>query len=325
MTRRSIARLALVAALAGAAVVCWIGFRDYLNADTIEAAVRNAGAFAPIMFVAVFALATIVFLPGALFGLAGGVLFGPLWGTVWNLVGATLGATIAFLIARFIAGDWIAAKAKGRLQTLLSGVDAQGWRFVALTRLVPIVPFNLLNYALGLTRIPILQYVIATVVCMVPGTAAYAWLGHAGKAALSGDTAALSYAAFGLAALALILFLPRLIQRLRSRTVFISVQDLKVRLAAGARLNIIDVRNPDEFAVAHIPDALNIPLPTVSGRANEIRGGSAVVVVCKTEKRSALAAATLRELGIPAIVLKGGMDGWAQPDAREPGGSPIGA
>jgi uncharacterized membrane protein YdjX (TVP38/TMEM64 family) len=70
---------------------------------------------------------------------------------MWNLTGGTLGATAAFLLARFIAGDWIAARAQGRLKTALSGVEAEGWRCVALARLVPIIPFNLLNYALGLS------------------------------------------------------------------------------------------------------------------------------------------------------------------------------
>ena len=85
-------------------------------------------------------------------GLAGGALFGPVWGTVCNLVGATLGATAAFLLARIAAGEWVARRAVGRLRRLMEGVTAE-WRFVALMRLVPLVPFNLLNYARGLTGI----------------------------------------------------------------------------------------------------------------------------------------------------------------------------
>ena len=184
------------------------------------------------MFVGVFALATLLFVPGSIFGLTGGVLFGPLWGTVWNLAGGTLGATAAFLFARFIAGDWIAARAQGRLKTVLTGVETEGWRFVALTRLVPIVPFNVLNYALGLTRIPLSQYVLTTLICMVPGTAAYAWLGHAGRAAMEGNSDALRYGALGLAALALVVFVPRLARRLKQQSAgFVSPRDLKVTLA----------------------------------------------------------------------------------------------
>ena len=116
----------------------------------------------------------------------GGALFGPLWGTVYNLADATIGATLAFLLAGYVAAVQVAAKIGGRLKQLVGGVAAEGWRFVAFVRLVPLFPFNLLNYALGLTRIRLLDYVLATLVCMVPGTIAYAYLGDAGREALSG-------------------------------------------------------------------------------------------------------------------------------------------
>src|SRR6516225_3148754 len=67
---------------------------------------------------------------------------------------ATLGPTLAFLVARYVAGDWVARRAGGLLKRLIDGVDAEGWRFVAFVRLVPLFPFNLSNYLLGLTRIP---------------------------------------------------------------------------------------------------------------------------------------------------------------------------
>jgi uncharacterized membrane protein YdjX (TVP38/TMEM64 family) len=100
----------------------------------------------------------VAFLPGAVFGLAGGALFGPVWGSLWNLIGATLGATLAFLAARYTAGDWVARRTGARLKALVEGVEAEGWRFVAFVRLVPLFPFNLLNYALGLTRIRLDHY-----------------------------------------------------------------------------------------------------------------------------------------------------------------------
>jgi len=88
---------------------------------------------------------TVLLLPGSILGLAGGALFGPAWGTVYTLVGATIGATLAFLVARYVASDWVAAKAGGRVKQVIDGVEAEGWRFVAFTRLVPLFPFNLLN------------------------------------------------------------------------------------------------------------------------------------------------------------------------------------
>ena len=94
-TRRLFLRLVLVVAIAGAAI--WFAFNsDKLDPALVEGTMRDLGPWAPVGHVVLFALGTIVFLPGAIFGLAGGLLFGPLWGTILNLAGATLGATAAF-------------------------------------------------------------------------------------------------------------------------------------------------------------------------------------------------------------------------------------
>ena len=95
-------------------------------------------------------------------------------------------------------------------------MEAEGWRFVAFVRLVPLFPFNLLNYALGLTRIPLAAYVLASLVCMLPGTFVYTWLGYAGREAFAQNDAALRYGLIGLALLAAVAFLPRLLRRLRA-------------------------------------------------------------------------------------------------------------
>jgi uncharacterized membrane protein YdjX (TVP38/TMEM64 family) len=166
----------------------------------------DLGPWGPAAHVVLFALGTVLFVPGALFGLAGGVLFGPVWGTILNIAGATLGATAAFLVARYVAADWVREKAGVRLERLIKGVDAEGWRFVALTRLVPLIPFNLLNYAFGLTRIPVVSYMLASLVCMVPGTLAYTWLGYAGREAMGGNDAAIRYGLMGLGLLAAVAF-----------------------------------------------------------------------------------------------------------------------
>ena len=128
--------------------------RDLIDAGAIETWLRSFGAWAPAGFVLLYAAGTVLFFSGALLSLTGGALFGPVWGTVWNLLGATLGATLAFLIARGLGADWVARRLGGRLQRLVDGVAEEGWRFVALMRLVPLVPFNLLNYALGLVPSP---------------------------------------------------------------------------------------------------------------------------------------------------------------------------
>jgi uncharacterized membrane protein YdjX (TVP38/TMEM64 family) len=208
-------RVALGLAIAGGAI--WLALnRDRLDPALLESSIRDLGLWAPIVHIALFAVATVFFVPGAIFGLAGGMLFGPFWGTLFNLTGATLGATASFLVARYLAADWVRRKAGSRLQKLTAGVEAEGWRFVAFTRLVPLFPFNLLNYAFGLTRIRLSHYVLASLICMVPGTMAFTWLAYAGREALAGEDTAIRYALIALALLAAIAFVPRLVRRIRA-------------------------------------------------------------------------------------------------------------
>jgi uncharacterized membrane protein YdjX (TVP38/TMEM64 family) len=200
------------------AVAAWLLMhREMIDLNTLEPTLHTLGIWAPVGFIVIYATGTVLFFSGALLSVAGGALFGPVWGTVWNLLGATLGATIAFLLARKIAGQWVARRLGGRLRRLIDGVSAEGWRFVALMRLVPLVPFNLLNYALGLTSISLPTYVLASLVCMSPGAVAYTWLGYAGRSAASGDMSALRYGLLGLGVLAMIAFVPRLFRRFRAK------------------------------------------------------------------------------------------------------------
>src|SRR6516165_8653475 len=264
---------------------------------------HGLGLWAPLGHILLFALGTALFVPGAIFGLLGGALFGPLWGAVLNLAGATLGATAAFLAARYVAADWVRRKAGGRLDRLITGVEAEGWRFVAFVRLVPLFPFNLTNYAFGLTGISLTHYVLASLVCMVPGTLAYTWLGHAGREAAAGNTAATRYGLIALALLAAIAFLPRLLRRLRSQEQpkLIEVDELASLLKEGPGIALIDVRGADEFTgpLGHIADAANLPVGALPTRLAEINAlkDRPVILVCRTDKRSATAAALLRDAG----------------------------
>ena len=167
-------------------IVTALVFRNQLSVEQLTGWVRQLGWLAPLVFIACYAIATVFFLPGLLFTLAGGVLFGPLYGTLYNLVGATIGATLAFLTARYIAYDWVTQRTGNRLQQLVKGVEEEGWRFVAFVRLVPLFPFNLLNYALGLTRLRLSHYIITSFIFMAPGGAAYTYLGYAGREVAGG-------------------------------------------------------------------------------------------------------------------------------------------
>jgi uncharacterized membrane protein YdjX (TVP38/TMEM64 family)/rhodanese-related sulfurtransferase len=311
---RLLPRVALAVPLV-AAVALAASYRDHINLATLDAWLGSLGPWAPLGYVALYALGTVAFLPGAIFAMAGGALFGAFWGTIWNLAGATLGATLAFLVARYVAGDWVARKAGGLLKRAVDGIDAEGWRFVAFVRLVPLFPFNLSNYVLGLTRIPLHHYVLATLICMAPGAVAFTWLGHAGRGALAGEADAVRYGLLALGLLAAIALLPRLIRRLHRSFSWIEVGDLKRRLDDGEPVTVIDVRGPDEFTgpLGHIANARNIPVAALSGRLSEISGleREPIVLVCRTDKRSAAAAETLRAAGfIQVDVLRRGMEQW---------------
>lgn len=216
MNAAGFARAALALALAGAVAVAYF-YRDQLNLETLDASIKQAGMLGPLLFMAIYALATVLFLPGSILTLAGGALFGPVAGTLYNLTGATIGATLAFLVARYLASDWVARKAGGRLKQLIEGVEQEGWRFVAFTRLVPLFPFFLLNYALGLTRVRLWHYILASYVFMFPGALAFTYLGYAGREAVTGGEGMIRKGLLALALLALVAFLPRFIRRLRGK------------------------------------------------------------------------------------------------------------
>ena len=199
------------------AVITALMYRDRLDVEAMTDWVQQAGAVGPLIFIGLYAAATVLFLPGSILTLAGGALFGPVWGTLYSLSGATLGAAVAFLIARYLAGGWVQARAKGLIAGLVEGIEAEGWRFVAFSRLMPLFPFNLLNYALGLTRIPFLHYLLATLVFMVPGAVAYTYLGFAGREAVAGGEGLVQKGLIALALLAAVVFLPRLVARVRNR------------------------------------------------------------------------------------------------------------
>ena len=204
-------------ALALFAAIAWFAIhRSWFTAGHLEAELQHLGRWAPPAFIALYAAATVLFVPGSVLTLAGGALFGPLWGTMWNLIGAVLGATLAFLAARYVAADFVARRAGPRLKALAEGVEAEGWRFVAFVRLVPLFPFNLLNYALGLTRIRLTEYVLASAICMLPGAFAYTYLGYAGRETAAHGAGAIRNIALAVGLLAAVALLPRLIRRFRS-------------------------------------------------------------------------------------------------------------
>ena len=317
MKNNLIRLLLLVIVVAGIAVAFM--YRDRFDAAALEQWVQQAGFVGPLLFMLIYAIATVFFLPGSVLTLVGGALFGPVMGTFYNLTGASLGALLAFLVARYLASDWVEQKTGGKLKQLKQGVEDEGWRFVAFVRLVPLFPFNLLNYALGLTRIRLSHYLVATYLCMLPGAFAYTYLGYAGREAVVGDKTLFQLIQVGTLALALlaaVAFLPRLIGRIR-RGPMLGVVQLKEKLDQQQDVLVLDVRTAEDYVgeQGHIVNSKNIPLEALAKHLDEITDyvERPIAIVCRTDRRSAKAVQILRRRGFTDVhVVKGGMTDWNQ-------------
>jgi uncharacterized membrane protein YdjX (TVP38/TMEM64 family) len=149
------------------------------------AGIEDLGAWGPVLFVLIYIVATVLFVPGSALTLGAGALFGVGLGSALVSVGATLGATAAFIVGRYFARDWVAKKIEGNASfaAIDRAVAAEGWKIVGLTRLSPAFPFSLLNYAFGLTRVRLRDYVPASWIGMMPGTVMYVYLGSLARAA----------------------------------------------------------------------------------------------------------------------------------------------
>ena len=141
--------------------------------------ISGLGPLAPLIFIGMYIVAPILFVPGAILSIGAGTVFGLLKGTIYVSIGATLGATCAFLVGRYIARGWVAKKLEGngKFEAIDRAVAREGWKIVGLARLSPFFPFNLLNYAFGLTRIRLRDYFFATWAGMIPGIVMYVYIG----------------------------------------------------------------------------------------------------------------------------------------------------
>ncbi|AGF52963.1 slr0305 [Synechocystis sp. PCC 6803] len=140
--------------------------------------IDGLGTWAAIAFMLLYTVATVVFLPGSILTLGAGVVFGVILGSIYVFIGATLGATAAFLVGRYLARGWVAKKIAGnqKFKAIDEAVGKEGLKIVILTRLSPVFPFNLLNYAYGITNVSLKDYVIGSL-GMIPGTIMYVYIG----------------------------------------------------------------------------------------------------------------------------------------------------
>lgn len=153
--------------------------------------INSLGAVGALAFILLYIIAAVAFLPGSILTLGAGVVFGVLLGALYVFVGATIGASAAFLVGRYLARGWVAKKIAGnpKFQAIDQAVGREGFKIVLLTRLSPIFPFNLLNYAYGVTGVSFKDYLFGSI-GMIPGTVMYVYIGSlAGSIATIGTNA----------------------------------------------------------------------------------------------------------------------------------------
>lgn len=148
-----------------------------LSVDSVRERMDGFGVLGPVVFIGTAALLTVALFPGPLLAGAAGLLFGTALGTPVAIVSATLGASLAFLVSRFVAGDVVEELGGPRLQSLEAWVSRRGFVSVLYARIAPGMPYNVINYACGLTAIPLLEFAGATALGTAPRTFAYVALG----------------------------------------------------------------------------------------------------------------------------------------------------
>ncbi|NET42994.1 TVP38/TMEM64 family protein [Okeania sp. SIO2B3] len=140
--------------------------------------IENLGIWSPIAFIIIYNLATLLLIPGLVLTIGGGVIFGVIWGAIYVFFASTLGATIAFIIGRYISRDWVYQQLHQhpKFQVVNLAVLKEGFKIVFLTRLCPLFPFNLLNYAFGVMQVSLKDYILGSL-GMIPGTIMYVYIG----------------------------------------------------------------------------------------------------------------------------------------------------
>jgi len=178
-------RVALLAATLLAIAVALV-FRNLAHPGFFADVVVAYPAVMPLIFVLLHVGASLVFVPRGVMAIAAGALFGAIWGGVWSLAGAMAGAMSGYALARYVNADLLHVEDIPRVGAFIRRAERGGWRLVMVTRLLPIFPHALVNYAYGLTRVTARDYALGSMLGFLPQTIALVQLGDAGAAAASG-------------------------------------------------------------------------------------------------------------------------------------------
>jgi len=149
------------------------GLFDNLTAEGLKEYIRSSGIFGPLVYMAMFS----VIPAGSIIAIAGGMAFGVYYGTLYTIIGAVAGATVAFYIARLLGRGAVDRFLKGKLNSFEEGMEKRGFLLIFVLRLIPIIPFNVISFGAGLSKIRYIDYMLATMIGIIPGVIAYTNLG----------------------------------------------------------------------------------------------------------------------------------------------------
>lgn len=181
--------VAVAIAVVGVVLLCvYTPLKTVFNPFLFKDFIEQYEGYVEVIFIAIYTGLTVIGIPGTVLTVVGGCLFGVWYGTFISVISATLGALCAFWAARYLFRDMAQrrfSKSK-RLTRYQAAVLRQPFSFVLTTRLIPISPYNLVNYLFGLTSINWLDYALATFIGVIPGCFAYSWIGKSGEMVMKG-------------------------------------------------------------------------------------------------------------------------------------------
>jgi len=158
----------------------YFNLHNFFQVEKIRILIDSYGMYAPIIYIVLYGLASLFFLPGSILTITAGILFGTLYGAIYAVIGASVGATVSFLVSRYFARAYIEDLTKTKLKKLKTydeKLEKHGFSTILFLRLVPIFPFNGLNFGLGITGVKLKDYFFATLIGIIPGTVAYVYFG----------------------------------------------------------------------------------------------------------------------------------------------------
>jgi len=188
-------------------VVCQIKFEIIQKVPNVIERTASSGPVGYLGFILIYIVSTVMMLPGSPLTFTAGALFGFWKGLIFVSIGSTLGASCAFMVSRYLIRKSIEKRVlkNKKFQSIDNEIDEQGWKIVILARLSPIIPFFLLNYALGITKIRFIHFIFASWVGMIPGTTVYVLMGTMGGAFINGKKSSFEWLLLGMGLIATIL------------------------------------------------------------------------------------------------------------------------